>query len=411
MKRIFLLSTALLAACAAPAPGTGAASPAAAPGPLKLEKVVMLMRHGIRPPTKAAVVPPGYSDERWPDWPVDYGLLTPRGGAGVRLLGESDRLWFGDRGLFPGGCPAAGTIVLKASYKQRTIDTARNWAAGFMPGCAADVAHPADADDDAIFHGLDGAPPSFDGKRAYDASLAEAPEGGLAADTERHRGELTLLAKVLNCAVPACPLVAEPSRLIAQPHDRPDLEGPLDVGSTASQTLLLEYLEGMPMEQVGWGRVSRAEIEQLLRFHPLKFRYANRPGYIAAAAAAPIVGEIVAALGDASPARLTLLAGHDTNVADLGGFFDLHWQVPSYPADEVPPGSALGFELVSDAKGERYVRAFYRGQTMDQLRNLEPLGRGDALFRRYLPIPGCGNSAEATACTWTAFTRLGAPRG
>jgi 4-phytase/acid phosphatase len=409
VKRIFLLSTALLTACAAPAPRT---DPAATPsGPLKVEKVVMLMRHGIRPPTKAAVVPPGYSTERWPDWPVDFGLLTPRGGVGVKILGQSDRAYFGARGLFADGCPAPGTVVLKASYKERTISTAQNWAAGFMPGCAADVSHPVGADDDAIFHGLDGGPASFDGKRAYDAALAQAPEGGLAAETERHRGELTLLARVLDCALPACPLVAEPTRLVVQPHDRPDLEGPLDVGSTASQTLLLEYLEGMPMNDVGWGRVSRAEIEQLLRFHPLKFRYANRPGYIAAAAAAPIVNEIVAALDQRSPARLTLLAGHDTNVADLGGFFDLHWQVPSYPADEVPPGSALGFELVSSAKGDRYVRAFYRAQTMDQLRNLEPLGSGDSLFRTYLPIPGCGNSIEATACGWSEFTRLAAPRG
>ena len=407
---MFLLSTALLAACAAPGPGTDASTPAPEES-LKLEKVVMLMRHGIRPPTKAAVVPPGYSTERWPDWPVDFGLLTPRGAAGVKLLGESDRAYFGARGLFASGCPAPGTVVLKASYKERTINTAQSWAAGFMPGCAADVAHPAGADDDAIFHGLDGGPVSFDGKRAFDAALAQAPEGGLAAETERHRGELTLLARVLNCALPTCPLVAEPSRLVAQPHDRPDLEGPLDVGSTASQTLLLEYLEGNPMAEVGWGRVSRAEIEQLLQFHPLKFRYANRPGYIAAAAAAPIVSEIVSALGGKSAARLTLLAGHDTNVADLGGFFDLHWQVPSYPADEVPPGSALGFELVSNARGDRYVRAFYRAQTMDQLRALEPLGAGDSLFRRYLPIPGCGNSVAATACSWTEFARLAAPRG
>ncbi len=244
---MFLLSTALLAACAAPGPGTDASTPAPEES-LKLEKVVMLMRHGIRPPTKAAVVPPGYSTERWPDWPVDFGLLTPRGAAGVKLLGESDRAYFGARGLFASGCPAPGTVVLKASYKERTINTAQSWAAGFMPGCAADVTHPAGADDDAIFHGLDGGPVSFDGKRAFNAALAQAPEGGLAAETERHRGELTLLARVLNCALPTCPLVAEPSRLVAQPHDRPDLEGPLDVGSTASQTLLLEYLEGNPMQ-------------------------------------------------------------------------------------------------------------------------------------------------------------------
>ena len=85
--------------------------------------------------------------------------------------------------------------------------------------------------------------------------------------------------------------------------------------------------------------------------------------------------------------------------------------MPSYPADEVPPGSALGFELVSTAGGDRYVRAFYRAQTMDQLRNLEALGSDDALFRRYLPIPGCGDSVEVTACRWNDFARIAAPRG
>ena len=410
MKRFLLLSAVLLTACAAPQAGVD--TPAASrQQPLKLEKVVMLMRHGVRPPTKAAVVPPGYSPETWPDWPVDFGLLTPHGAAGVKLLGQSDRADFGARGLFPDQCPAPGTIVLKASYKERTIDTAKNWAAGFMPGCAATVSHPAASKDDVIFHRFDTGVASFDGQRAYDAAVAVAPEGGIAAETERHRGELTLLAKILDCALPACPLLAEPTRLAARTHDRPSLEGPLDVASTASQTLLLEYLEGKPMREVGWGRVSRAEIEQLLRFHPLKFRYANRPAYIAAGAAAPIVSEIVAALGEASPARLTLLSGHDTNVADLGGFFNLHWQVPSYPADEVPPGSALGFELVSGAGGDRYVRAFYRSQTMDQLRNLEPLGPDNAPFHRYLPIPGCGNSVAATACSWSDFTRLAATRG
>lgn len=409
MKIALLSSTLLLAACAAPAPANQA--PASTTGSLKLERVVMLMRHGIRPPTKAVVVPPGYSAEQWPAWPVDFGELTKRGAAGVRLLGENDRAWFEARGLFSGGCPASGTIRIKASYKQRTIDTAQSWSKGFMPGCAVDIAHPSRSRDDALFHGFSNDIASFDGERALAAALAQAPAGGLATEARRYGGELNLLAKVLHCPQSDCPLLTEPSRLVAQPHDRPDLQGPLDAASTASQTLLMEYLEGKPMKEVGWGRVTRGEIEQLLRFHPLKFRYSNRPGYIAATAAAPIVKAMLAALGEDQPARLTLLAGHDTNVADLAGFFDLHWQVPSYPADEVPPGSALGFELVSDAAGKRYVRAFYRAQTMDQLRRLEPLKPVDRLFREYLPIPGCGNSADAKACAWSDFVRLAAPRG
>lgn len=403
MKRPWLASFLLLASCIgspAPRPNPSDSSP------LKLDKVVMLMRHGIRPPTKAVVVPAGYSQEQWPAWPVDFGLLTPRGAEGVKLLGARDRVDYRSRGLLADGCPPPGTIVVKASEKERAIATARSWIEGFMPGCAMQVSHPTTGDDDKIFHGLGTPSAPIDGQRALDAAVARLPAGGLTAETDRFRGELTLLARVIDCTLPGCPLLTQPSRLVAQPSDRPDMEGPLDVASTASQTLLMEYLEGLPMNQVGWGRVSRGEIEQLLRFHPLKFRYSNRPEYIAAAAAAPIVREIVAAFDGRNPARVTLLAGHDTNVADLGGRFDLHWRVPSYPADEIPPGSALGFELLSDSFGDQYVRAFYRAQTMDQLRHLVPLDQANSPSLSYLPIPGCGNSAAPRACRLNKFVSL-----
>jgi 4-phytase/acid phosphatase len=369
----------------------------------------MVMRHGIRPPTKASPVPAGYTADAWPSWPVDFGLLTPRGAAGVKLLGEADRAYYASRGLFGSGCPAPAAVVLKASSKPRAFRTAESWAEGFMPGCPASVTHPGEKDPDPIFHGLDDKPAWFDGPRAYAESLARAP-GGIAAESRAFQPELRLLARVLGCALPACPLLTEPSTLIAAPHDRPDLEGPIDIASTASQTFLLEYLEGMPMKDVGWGRVTRAEIERLLRFHPLKFKYSNRADYVARAAGAPLAAEIVAALTAADGAKLTLLAGHDTNIADLGGFLDVHWRVPSYPADDVPPGSALGFELLRDAKGAGYVRAFYRAQTMDQLRYQRPLTGREKPFRRYLPIPGCGAFAAARACTLEAFQALVARR-
>lgn len=399
----FATATALLATIALPA--AAMARQPAAPA-LKLERVVMMMRHGIRPPTKASPVPAKYSAETWPAWSVDFGLLTERGAAGVRLLGEGDRAWLGARGLFKAGCPAPGAVALKASSKQRAIKTAENWAKGFMPGCTIEVDHPEENGPDPIFHGLDDQPAAFDSDRAYREALAMAPKGGVAEEGRAYRADLALLARVLNCPMPSCALLSEQNHLVAVPHDRPELEGPVDVASTASQTFLLEYLEGMPMKDVGWGRVTRPEIEQLLRFHPLKFKYSNRPDYVARFAGAPIAKEIATALTEKDGAKLTLLAGHDTNVADLGGFLKVHWHVPSYPADDVPPGSAMGFELLRDGKGVGYVRAFYRAQTMDQLRDQQKLTGSTPAFRQYLAIPDCGNSVAPRACTLKAFTAM-----
>jgi 4-phytase/acid phosphatase len=399
---LLLAPALLLAGASAPI----AAKPAA---PLTLERIVMVMRHGIRPPTKADPLPAGYTADRWPTWPVEPGLLTPRGAAGATLLGAGDARRLRARGLLSGSCPAPGAIVVKASNKQRTQRTAQAWLDGALPGCRIAVDHPREGAADPIFHGLDDKPVDFDGARALAEAKALLPRGGLAAETRAYRAELALLARVLKCAAPACPLTREQTLLVGEPHDRPGLEGPLDVGSSASQSLLLEYLEGMPMAQVGWGRVTRAQIERLLRFHPLKFKYSNRPDYVARAAAAPLVREILAGLS-APGRKVTLLAGHDTNLADLGGFLRTHWQVPSYPADDVPPGGAMGFELLRGASGQRYVRAFFRAQTMDQLRAQTRLVGRDAAPLRYLAIPGCGTAGVATSCTFAAFTRLARAR-
>ena len=376
------------------------ASSAAAAAPLRLERVVMVMRHGIRPPTSATPAPAGYTRDVWPKWPVDFGLLTPNGAKGATLLGAADAAHFRRRGLLPAGCPAPGSIVLKSSNKPRSWATAAAWAAGAAPGCPAPaVDHPGEQDPDPIFHGLDDKPASFDGARAFAAARALLPNGGMAAETRRYRPQLELLARALDCRRP-CPVLAEPSRLTAEAHDRPSIAGPLDEGSSIAQTFLLEYLEGMPLRDVAWGRASRADIERMLALHTLKFRYANRPTYVARAAAAPLVAEIRAALSSA--AKVTLLAGHDTNLADLGGYYRLHWRVPGYPADDIPPGSAIGFELLRDVRGQRFVRAFYRAQAMDQLRALS----AEPPFRQYLAIPGCGNSPAPTACPLARFLRL-----
>jgi 4-phytase/acid phosphatase len=87
---------------------SGAAEPDAAAG-LALERVVLLMRHGIRPPTRATVTPPGIAAAPWPKWDAPYGHLTAHGAEAIRLLGRFDRKSLVARGLLPSeGCPKTG---------------------------------------------------------------------------------------------------------------------------------------------------------------------------------------------------------------------------------------------------------------------------------------------------------------
>jgi 4-phytase/acid phosphatase len=408
-----------LAACATTNDAAPVSASAAPSGALRLERVVFVMRHGIRPPTKDPARGDNYARDPWPSWPVDWGLLTPRGEAGIRLLGEADRIDYVRRGLLPAqGCLPEGAIVAKASAKQRAIRTGEAYVETLLPGCGVAVVHPErEGPEDWVFHPLDSGPADFDGAEALRQAEALAPPGGIEAEAAARRGEIELLARVLGCganegqptpgSLDPCTLVNVPSRLAGNPHDRPDLEGPLGIGSTVSQTFLLEYLEGKPMSEVGWDRVTREEIERLLIFHPVKFRYENGSRLVARRAAGPLVREMQAALGAPEGPRFMLLFGHDTNVADIGSLLGLTWQVPSYPRDDIPPGGALGFELLSGANGHRYVRAFFRAQTMDQLRNQERLDPAAPGYRIYLSIPGCdAGGGDPAPCPLERFDAI-----
>lgn len=359
---------------------------------LKLERVVMLMRHGVRPPTRAKVTPEGINDLPWPEWPVGLGELTPHGYAAVRLVGQWDRAHWSGRGLLPAqGCPQAGELEMAASSKSRTQATARALIEGLAPGCTIKVDFPATPAQDVEFHPLDAGAMPIDADEAVRAVEALAPVGGMQAEIIAHASQFALLDRALGCTGPrarsGCRLAAMRPAIVRNEGDRPDVGDPFGIASTASQTFLLEYLEGMPMSDVAWGRLTRPQIETLLDFHTLKFRYEGRAPYVAARAASPLAARMLLAMRTGP--KLTVLVGHDTNIADLGGFLDLHWKVPGYPRDNPPPGGALGFEVLADARGNRFVRAFYRSQTMDQVRELQPLSAANPPAYEVLPIPGC----------------------
>lgn len=384
--------------------GTAHASAGGATEGLKLERVVMMMRHSVRPPTKPVATPKGTTAQPWSAWNTPYGELTPHGAEGARLMGVYYRTFLSARGLLPGaGCAASGDVVAWASSKQRAIKTAEMFVEGLQPGCGVKVERPDSEETDAIFHPSEG----IDGDVALRAALRQEP--GLAAEYQRRAADFAILQRVLGCdpaTKAGCDLAGKPSHLQANKNDTPELEGALSVASTAGQTILLEYLEGKPMSEVGWGRASKADIQAMLRFHVTKFHYEVGAPYVAERYAAPVAKAILDAMSGAQGAKLTMLVGHDTNIAALRGFFGAHFTVADYPQDDPPPGGAMGFELVKGKDGKRYVRGFYTAQTMDQLRALQPLTAGNPPSFSYFEIPRCRTPAEATLCPLETFEKI-----
>lgn len=101
---------------------------------LTLEKVTVVSRHGVRAPldtylnTLNEMTGDGY---HWTRWSVPGSHLTLRGGALETLFGEYFRLWLDEEHFLDS--IREEDVYFGASSKQRTIATARAFAAGLFP--------------------------------------------------------------------------------------------------------------------------------------------------------------------------------------------------------------------------------------------------------------------------------------
>ena len=397
-----LLPALLLAGSAATAMAAGAAD--APPSGLRVDHVVLLMRHGVRPPTKNPSMPEGTADRAWPDWPVNPGWLTQHGARAIGEIGAWDGARARRLGLLPAkGCPASGTVRVVADSDQRTIATAEAWIGAVAAGCGVASAHKPQDEPDPVFSSIEKGLGKIDTDRANAEVNAAIGPGGMAALDSQERPLLDRLDAILcgKTAQKGCGVGGEASGLVpASATRRPKLSGALDRASTVAQILLLEYGEGKDMADVGWGRATAADIAALSAFHALEFRLLARPPHVAAANLAgilPIVKD-----GLSGPATLTLISGHDTQVANMGGLLDIHWQVPGIAQDDPSPGGAIVIERLVDKNRQYYVRALYRSQTLEQIRSAAPLG-ANGPYRAVLPIPGCAALGIRGLCTLDQF--------
>ncbi len=381
-----------------------AADAAPVPAGLKVERIVLLMRHGVRPPTKATPMPEGTASQPWPEWPTQPGWLTPHGSLAIERVGAWDGTRLRALGTLPAnGCPAPGAVRVVADSDQRTIATADAWVKTLAPGCAIASEHKPQDVSDPVFSAIETGLGTFDPAVANAQVAAAVGPGGMAALDRTYRPLLQRLDAIL-CGAPlqaSCGVAKQPSGLTpAVAGKRPKLTGTLDRASTAAQILLLEYADAKPMEQVGWGRATPADVAALAAFHALEFRILARPPALAAANLAGIVPLIRSGL--TGPARVTMISGHDTNIANLGGLLGLHWHVPGLAEDDPAPGGAILIEQLTDTRGAHYVRALYRAQTVEQIRGATALTDA-APYLAVMPLEGCKALGITGLCTAQAF--------
>jgi 4-phytase/acid phosphatase len=371
--------------------------------------VIVLSRHGVRSPTHPAELA-AYASKPWPTWSGQPGNLTEHGAGLMRQFGAYYRRSYGSLLGFPQqGCPPAGSVFVWADVDQRTRATGDALLAGFAPGCGIVVGHH-DSDPDPLFDPLPGV--GVADKAESRASVLGAVGGGFTGLPDAYGAAFATMESVLGCESPAaCKQISRVPTTIDNTGDGglASISGGLDMAADVAENLLLEYTNGN--SDVGWGRVDRARLLELLQLHVFaKSLEHNR--YAARAHSSNIMAHILQTLKEGATSaavagtrvppqsRFVFLAGHDTQLAELAGLLGLSWLITGDQMNDTPPGSALIFELNTPARSgsQPVVRTFFTAQTLDAMR----AGQGEDPVRVPVYVPGC----PAYDCPLATFEKI-----
>ena len=349
----------------------------------RLERVVLVVRHGVRPPTQSNAALAKYAAQPWPEWPVAPGELTPHGGETVKLVTRAVRAAYVRHGLLPAtGCAPSGAVTVWAdNADQRTRESGRIFAETVEPGCGLEARWSPATGRDPIFTGVTDAGPCKIDPALVPPSPPPSPAEAARLHLAVSRLQAILAPDACNGGAGTC--FTQPAAPAAGGAGSMSSLFPATAG--LAEDLLLEYVDDKPTIEVGWGRASAADIATVMALHERAFALIRDNAYVTDRRAATMARIVLAAMDgrpvDGGPqsgpdVKLLALAGHDTNLAWMGGVFGVDWALPGNP-DFTAPATTLAFEVWKDG-ARRYVRPVVYYGTLDQLRTLSPPA-GEAL--------------------------------
>jgi 4-phytase/acid phosphatase len=385
-----------------------------------LRLVIILSRHGVRSPLSTQADLDKFSAAPWPKWEVPPGILTAHGYELMKIFGAWDRAKFSGKGLLaPTGCADATHVTIVADTDQRTRETGKALAEGMFPGCNITVHAQPDGTTDPLFlprkAGIGHPDPAL-----VTAAVAGRIGGNPASLTETYRPQLTELDRILSgCGrLPPNPqrtsIFDIPASLTPGTPESPvSARGPLVTASTLTENLLLEYTQGMSTAETGWGCVDVATLRFIMQANVAAWNYNDRTPAFARTYASNLLDHIRSTMEQSvrgTPVqgaigkpgdRMVILVGHDTDIATVAGALGIDW-IADGRLDDSPPGGALVFELWRSPKAGSFVRVAFTTQTLEQMRNSEPLTPANPPAEAPIFVPAC--SGADLSCTLDSFS-------
>ena len=344
-----------------------------APEGYQLQQVLIMSRHNLRAPlANNGSVLEQSTPEKWPEWDVPGGQLTTKGGVLEVYMGHYMREWLAEEGVVTAGeCPTANSVYAYANSLQRTVATAQFFITGAFPGCDVPVHHQEQ---------MGTMDPTFN-----PVITDNSPEF-------RDKDSPSCKEKQV------CSLTGAKDTYSAEYQKEPGVSGPLKVGNSLVDAFTLQYYEGFPLDQVAWGEIKTDQQWRVLS--QLKNGYQDSlftSAEVARNVAKPLVKYIdnVLVTDQAKAPKITLLVGHDSNIASLLKALDFKpYQLPGQ-YERTPIGGKIVFQRWHDKTGNRdLMKIEYVYQSTEQLRNAQALSLKAPAQRVTLALNGCPVDAD-----------------
>lgn len=380
-----------------------------------LDKVVMLSRHGIRPQTSTASLNKA-TGKNWPAWLVPDGHLSGHGYAGMVAQGTYLKNQWQAAGLSltaQSGCPPQHDVWLWAAPDQRTRATGAALLDGMYPGCGLPV-HATWQKHDPLFDTLSMGLAKPDRQILEQQVMDKMVSPQHAATHYQHAVE-TLRHAVCAKGADNCRFLNAQWGVEVTDEGKAKLTGPVSKGATIGETIRMQYSENLPLSEVAFGHARNAEdISALMALHAAKYDLLSRSQEYARHGGSVLMRQILDALtaSEQQPdthhpelnSKLVILVGHDTNIAQIQTMLGFNWQLPVYPANDIPPGGSLILERYRDKQtGEELVRILFTARTLDQWRQLSPLNTQHPLPVAELSRPDCKTTSVGILCPMNTF--------
>lgn len=378
----------------------------------KLEKVLILQRHGVRAPTKPTSTLSQYSQQPWHPWPVNPGELTPHGAEGAEAMGAYVKAYYS----VTIGDDDERYFVWSDSGDTRTVASGKAVARALrrdgQENHAAEETDILFSPDD---RGLCPPPTEILRQSLSDRGITSQ----LRLPQKTYDKAREAMAKLLHPGISAqscdgkasgtCLLINGKNTVTGEGWNL-RVEGPLATGSTLSENLLLEYSQNF--SNPGWGRITPQALRTIMPLHNIYTTLmrrnpviASRKGALLAQTITDVLSATPSRFAGAPPlpeqARVIVFLGHDSNLSNLAGIYRLDWKLIGQP-DDTAPNTALAFELWRGKDGGRFVRLRLFYQTLAQLRQNGPSSRARSIT---LTIPQCVSGPE-NSCPLDQFVRL-----